>query len=658
MALTVGELVAYLHLDDKQFHSSLGTSKQKFEGFGGDLVGMASKFAVAIGAALVLTGVVAGFVGATKAAANYQSQITTLITGAGEFEKNRKVVGDGLLKMAGEVGVSAGALAKGMFMIESAGYHGAEALNVMKMAAEGAKVGNADMEVTANAVTTVLKDYHMGAMGAANATNFLVSVVSQGKVHMQDLADSMATILPLASSLHIPLAQVGGAMATMTSKGISADKAATYLRFSILALANETPKGTEALASIGLKADDVAAQLQKGGLLPVLQTIQEHLNKKFPQGGQEAFKTLANLAGGARGLGAALQLTGQNLDDFVAATANVSSQVAGAHGKILGWANVQADFNQKMDEAKFTLESAGIAIGEKLLPYATRLLDTITPMIPKVVDWANQMADRLVPQIVLFAKWLQSLGPDLKAAYGFIRDMAPYVLIVGGAWVAWNVAMAVTNTLRMAILAWQIAAGIVAIVTQVGIATVAQWAWNVAMDANPIGVVIVLLAALALGLKYAYDHSTWFKEKIDGLWGVLQAFGGWLGDTFGPILSGIASWLSTMADDANAVAAAIHSVIGAKGGGTGVTRNGRGWDDTTGPGPTGQAMGGDVSGGMSFIVGERGPERFTPRGSGTITPNSRLGEGSTNVTVYAQTDADPYAIAGQVGWEVRKLRRR
>ena len=46
----------------------------------------------------------------------------------------------------------------------------------------------------------------------------------------------------------------------------------------------------------------------------------------------------------------------------------------------------------------------------------------------------------------------------------------------------------------------------------------------------------------------------------------------------------------------------------------------------------GRANGGPVKGGTSYIVGERGPEMFTPGVSGMITPNHALG-GSTNVVV-------------------------
>ena len=47
----------------------------------------------------------------------------------------------------------------------------------------------------------------------------------------------------------------------------------------------------------------------------------------------------------------------------------------------------------------------------------------------------------------------------------------------------------------------------------------------------------------------------------------------------------------------------------------------------------GRAMGGPVSAGTSYMVGERGPELFTPKHGGSIVPNNALGGGNINVVV-------------------------
>ena len=61
-----------------------------------------------------------------------------------------------------------------------------------------------------------------------------------------------------------------------------------------------------------------------------------------------------------------------------------------------------------------------------------------------------------------------------------------------------------------------------------------------------------------------------------------------------------------------------------------------------GPNPF-KAEGGPVSGGRSYIVGEKGPEVFTPGVSGGITPNHALG-GSTNIVV--NVDASGSSVQG------------
>jgi hypothetical protein len=65
------------------------------------------------------------------------------------------------------------------------------------------------------------------------------------------------------------------------------------------------------------------------------------------------------------------------------------------------------------------------------------------------------------------------------------------------------------------------------------------------------------------------------------------------------------------------------------------------FDLLTQAGIPGKASGGPVMGGSSYIVGERGPELFTPKGSGTITPNGALGGNTITINVQG---ADPNAV--------------
>jgi phage-related minor tail protein len=62
-----------------------------------------------------------------------------------------------------------------------------------------------------------------------------------------------------------------------------------------------------------------------------------------------------------------------------------------------------------------------------------------------------------------------------------------------------------------------------------------------------------------------------------------------------------------------------------------------------------KANGGPVMAGGSYLVGERGPELFTPRSSGTITANEKLGGSTVNNMITVNVDASGSTVEGNEG---------
>lgn len=87
----------------------------------------------------------------------------------------------------------------------------------------------------------------------------------------------------------------------------------------------------------------------------------------------------------------------------------------------------------------------------------------------------------------------------------------------------------------------------------------------------------------------------------------------------------------------------------------------------TAPFGGGRAGGGFVAPGQSFLVGERGPELFTPRGAGSVSPlngNSPRGGVTVNISLPGVADAESFrrsetqiaaALARAVGQGQRNL---
>ena len=74
--------------------------------------------------------------------------------------------------------------------------------------------------------------------------------------------------------------------------------------------------------------------------------------------------------------------------------------------------------------------------------------------------------------------------------------------------------------------------------------TAAQWLWNVAMTANPIGLIIAGVAALAVGAVWLYKNFEPFTNLIDGIWEGAKKFFSWISDAF----SAVGEWFSSVGD--------------------------------------------------------------------------------------------------------------
>jgi hypothetical protein len=80
----------------------------------------------------------------------------------------------------------------------------------------------------------------------------------------------------------------------------------------------------------------------------------------------------------------------------------------------------------------------------------------------------------------------------------------------------------------------------------------------------------------------------------------------------------------------------------------------------TPPGAKKRAVGGPVSAMDSYMVGERGPELFTPGAGGFITPNNRLGGGSStniNITVNAGMGTNGAQLGQEIVSAIKRYER-
>lgn len=112
---------------------------------------------------------------------------------------------------------------------------------------------------------------------------------------------------------------------------------------------------------------------------------------------------------------------------------------------------------------------------------------------------------QLKPAIETVISGISGFVQMLKDGAPIIKGVATTVGILGTAWLLYQAPVALSTTLT-------------------AVMTAAQWALNVALNANPIGIVITAFAALAGALVYAYNKSEAFRGVVQGIWAVMKGF--------------------------------------------------------------------------------------------------------------------------------------
>lgn len=131
--------------------------------------------------------------------------------------------------------------------------------------------------------------------------------------------------------------------------------------------------------------------------------------------------------------------------------------------------------------------------------------------------------------------WVQANGDGIVTVLG----------VVAGAVGIYTAALLVNRTATFAnLVAQQGAAAVLGLTTMwttlstaaVNIATAAQWAWNAALSANPIGLVVIAVAALVAGVVWAWNTFEGFRGVVLGVWEVMKGAFTWLADFMAPVI--------------------------------------------------------------------------------------------------------------------------
>ena len=476
-------------------------------------------------------------------------------------------------------GASGTEAAEALFFITSAGLRGAAAANVLEASLKGAAIGLGDTKTIADLATSAVNAYGESNLDGAKAVDILAEAVRLGKLEPTELAGSIGQVLPLASALGVRLDEVGAAMAGMSKTGTDASSAATQLRGIFTTLVSPTAEANKALADMGLSAEGLREQIRDKGLFSALETLTEAFDGNI--------EATASVFGNVRALTGVLDLMGPSIDDNRELFRLMADDIG-----VLDEAfaivedTVEFKFKKSMESARELLLGIGLAIVERLQPHLDTFLDWLETNGPGIADTFSDMFENLFDFIESEA--VQDLVQQFK-------DLWPEIKEAG---------------------------------RQIG---------ELVLKLVPL-----LFDALERVLPLLTDLSSIFNDLIFFLDEIVAGFNIW-GDETPSIVSFLEKQLNPvlrLADALNALAAALRAAREAwerfRDSGALSARIGEGLTGGGSFGGTRRAGGGLVSSSQSYLVGEMGPEIFTPAsGGGSITPNNALGGPVYNITVNA-----------------------
>jgi TP901 family phage tail tape measure protein len=435
-----------------------------------------------------LVGIGVGAAVAVDGAVKYQAETTRLVTSAGESAANLDKVRQGMLALSSQTDESTAQLSSGMYLVESAGFHGAQGLEVLKASAQGAKDEGAELSTVANGVTDALTDFHEPASQAATVTSQLIAGVSHGKTTFEEFSGSMSTILPLASSMHLSLADVTGVLAEMTAHGMSARQAADDEANAMRELMKPNAAMVKEWSAMGITAADVNKKLSTAGLGGTLQWMSGIAQDGAQKIGQSYNQALGKMIGTAAGLQVALMTTGENAKSTNAAIHDIASASADAQGNVEGFSTVSQTAAFRLGAAGQATKAMGISLGEALLPAVMAVIGPVTSFLQLV---ASNQAASIAFALVIGGILAGAIGVKLAGA---LKDAKEGIQLVGEGveWLAGKMGIG--------------AAATEAETAATEAATVAATEFDAAADANPIGLIIMAVVALIAVIVLLVTH--------------------------------------------------------------------------------------------------------------------------------------------------------
>lgn len=276
---------------------------------------------------------------------------------------------------------------------------------------------------------------------------------------------------------------------------------------------------------------DVANQLMDAGI-PIMQLLASEMGvtaeeaRKMASAGEVSFSTFQNALESGMG-GAALESgnTFQGaMDNVLAALGRVGESMLG--GVFENMKGEFGDLTSWIDSLGPAFDDFGADVGAFANDAIPVVIDAITGLVDGIIALVTFVRDN--------STWLAPLGVSIGVIVGAIIAWN----VVTQAWIAMQAIVAGVQAAYIA-YTYGMTAATYGYTGASKIATAAQWLFNAALNANPIALIVLALAALVAGLVYFFTQT----ELGQQVWGEFTRFLGEAWTNIVNVVSTAATWL-------------------------------------------------------------------------------------------------------------------
>ena len=363
-------------------------------------------------------------------------------------------------------------LANGLYQVISNGVPEDNWIEFLTKSSRSAVGGIADLGETVTVTSTLIKNYGLEWDQAGNIQDKIQMTAKNGVTSFEQLAQALPRVSGSASQLGVSMDELMAVFATTTGVTGNTAEVSTQLAAVLNSLIKPSTEATKAANEMGIGFN--AASIQAAGglenfLLGLDASIQEYAAKT----GQLSQTIYGQLFGSAEAMRLLGSLTGEQKEKF--------SQNIGA----------MADSAGEMDAAFDNMATTGESLKQ-----------TLANQMHAMMDWAGAIASTSAP----YVEWIANSGTALMSMVQLSTGIKTVVT-----WL---------KAVKVATLAQAAAAKVVAVASNIW--KVAQIALNFVLSANPIGIVVMAIAALVGALIAAYNNCETFRNICDAVWAVVK----------------------------------------------------------------------------------------------------------------------------------------